>query len=357
MSTPIAFIQSTKLKAKPADETKLGFGSIFTDHMFVMDYVVGKGWINPRVEPFAPLLMDPSTIVLHYGQSVFEGLKAYRRADGGINLFRPELNFERINNSSRRLGIPELPVSQAMDGLYRLLEIEADWVPSAPGTSLYIRPFIIATEAHLGVKSSDTFKFMIILSPSGAYYAHGLDPVSIYIEDEFVRAVRGGTGFAKTAGNYAASILSQEIAHDKGYDQVLWLDGISMTYIEEVGSMNVFFVIDRKLVTPALNGSILPGITRRSVIELAKHWGMAVEERRLSIKELIEASEQGLVNEVFGSGTAAVISPVGKLAYEDRVFTYNDGEIGPISQKLYDTMTGIQYGELADELNWVKPLN
>lgn len=342
--------------AKPAADAKLGFGQIFTDHMFVMDYEEGKGWIDPRIVPYAPLSLDPSAMVFHYGQAIFEGLKAYRTPDGAISLFRPRLNFERVNSSNARMVIPQIDPDFCVHALKQLVRLEADWVPSAPGTSLYIRPFIIATDPYLGVRPSHTYKMLIILSPSGAYYPQGLNPVNIYVEDEYVRAVKGGTGFAKTPGNYAASLISQANAYASGYVQVLWLDGVHRRYIEEVGSMNVFFVIDGKVVTPALNGSILPGITRRTVLELAQALGYQTEERRIDIHEFCELAKSGHVSEVFGSGTAAVISPVGELKYEQDIMTFNNGQIGELSQKFYDTITGIQFGLLPDTYGWMEKI-
>ena len=352
----IRFEKASPLKAKPADETKLGFGHIFTDHMFIMDYETGKGWHDARIVPYGDLSLSPAALCLHYGQEVFEGLKAYRRADGEIQLFRPEENFKRLNSSNERLVIPELPVDMAMEGLMELLKVEKDWVPSAEGASLYIRPFIIAVDPFLGVKPGDNYMFIIILSPSGAYYASGLDPVKIYVEPKWVRAVRGGMGYTKTGGNYAASLIGQDEAHKEGYSQVLWLDGVEQKYIEEVGAMNIMFVIDGEIVTPALQGSILPGITRKSVLELTKSWGMKVSERRITIQEIADAYDAGKLNEVFGTGTAAVISPVGHLKWGDKVMTINDNKIGPISQKIYDTMTGIQWGKLEDPFGWVVPV-
>ncbi|MHB1483182.1 MAG: branched-chain amino acid aminotransferase [Saccharofermentanales bacterium] len=340
-------------KEKPANEDKLGFGQLFTDHMFIMDYEEGKGWIDPRIVPYGPLMLDPSTMVFHYGQAIFEGLKAYRTSDGSVNLFRPLDNMNRINISNERMVIPPIDPEFCVDCLKALVEIEKDWVPSTPGTSLYIRPFIISTDPYLGVRPSKTYKFIIILSPSGAYYPQGLNPVNIYVENEYVRAVKGGTGFAKTPGNYASSLASQARAYKAGYVQVLWLDGIERKYIEEVGSMNVFFVIDGKLVTPSLCGSTLPGITRRTVIELAKTWGIDVEERKLSIDEVFFAAKEGRVSEVFGSGTAAVISPVGELMWNCETVIFNGNKIGPLSQKLYDTITGIQYGLIPDSFGWI----
>ena len=354
MYQPIPVTRNPQPAAKPAADKKLGFGQIFTDHMFEMDYVEGQGWINPRIVPYGPLSLEPSTMVLHYGQAIFEGLKAYRAPDGNVRLFRPRLNFERVNVSNARLVIPPIDPDFCVYCLKELVRLESDWVPSAPGTSLYIRPFIFATDPYLGVRPSHTYKFMIILSPSGAYYPQGLNPVNIYVESDYVRAVKGGTGFAKTPGNYASSLISQANAYASGYVQVLYLDGVHRKYIEEVGSMNVLFVIDGKLVTPALNGSILPGITRRTVLELARSLGIETEERQISIDELVEAAKAGQVSEVFGSGTAAVISPVGELKYGDETMFFNGGKIGPLSQKLYDIITGIQFGLLPDTYGWME---
>lgn len=354
MFPAISVTRASKPKQKPAADAPLGFGQIFTDHMFSMDYVEGQGWINPRIEPYAPICLEPSAMVFHYGQAIFEGLKAYKTADGTINLFRPQLNFERVNVSNARMVIPPIDEAFCLYALKELLKIEQDWIPTADGTSLYIRPFIIATDPYLGVRPAHTYRFMIILSPSGRYYPQGLAPVNIYVEEEYVRAVKGGTGFAKTPGNYAASLIAQAKAYKTGYVQVLWLDGVHRRFIEEVGSMNVFFVIDGKLVTPALNGSILPGITRRTVLELAKRLGIESEEREIAIDELISMVKSGQVSEVFGAGTAAVISPVGELRYKDDVMTFNDGKIGPLSQKFYDIITGVQYGIRTDEYGWIE---
>lgn len=347
-------IELTKApKAKPADESALGFGKIFTDHMFIMDYKTGKGWHDARIVPYGNLEFSPAAMCLHYGQEVFEGLKAYRTADGDIQLFRPQENFKRLNVSNERLVIPPIDEEFALYALKELLKIEKDWVPHTDGASLYIRPFIIACDPFLGVRPGDEYKFIIILSPSGAYYSTGLNPVSIYVEEKYVRAVKGGMGFAKTGGNYAASLIGQDEAHKQNYSQVLWLDGVEKKYIEEVGAMNMFFVVDGEVLTPELVGSILPGITRKSTIELCKSWGMKVTERRITIEEIAEAYKAGKLNEAFGTGTAAVISPVGHLKWGDLVMEINDNKIGPISQKLYDTMTGIQYGKLPDEHNWI----
>jgi len=348
----IKITKTTAPKAKPAADAPLGFGKIFTDHMFVMNYTEGKGWHDARIEPYANLSLSPASMVFHYGQEMFEGLKAYMGDDGKARLFRPDMNAKRTNASNKRLCIPELPEDMFVEAVKAIVEVDKDWIPSAPGTSLYIRPFIIATDDFLGVAPSKTYLFIIILSPSGAYYASGLAPVGIWIEDDYVRAVKGGMGFAKTGGNYAASLAAQVKAHDDGYSQVLWLDGVERKYVEEVGAMNIFFKISGKIVTPMLNGSILPGITRDSVINVCKSWGYEVEERKVSVDEILEAQKNGTLEEVFGTGTAAVISPVGKLRYKDDVMTINGGEIGEVSQKLYDTITGIQWGRLEDTFGW-----
>lgn len=352
MSNEIRIERATSLKEKP-DMSNLGFGNYFTDHMFILDYTEGKGWHDPRIVPYGPLELDPATMVLHYGQATFEGMKAYRTPDNKIELFRPFKNIERMNISNERLGIPTLDVNFAVEAIKELVRVEESWVPTSEGTSLYIRPFVIATDPFLGVRPSYTYKFLVILSPVGAYYSEGINPVKIYVENEYVRAVKGGTGFAKTPGNYAASIKAQMEAYKKGYSQVLWLDGKTQEYIEEVGSMNVFFKINGEVVTPELNGSILEGITRNTVINVLKHWGIPVSERKVSIKEIVEAGKNGTLEEIFGTGTAAVISPVGELNYNGEIVVINDGKIGEISQRLYDTITGIQFGKIKDEFNWM----
>ena len=348
----IKITRTTEPKAKPAAGQKLGFGKIFTDHMFVMNYTEGKGWHDPRIEPFHNISLSPAAMVYHYGQEMFEGLKAYKGENGEVFLFRPDMNAKRTNATNDRLVIPQIPVEDFVQAVSAVVDVDRDWIPTEPGTSLYIRPFIIATDEFLGVAPSKTYLFMVILSPSGAYYESGLAPVGIWIEDEYVRAVRGGIGFAKTGGNYAASLIAQQKAHDAGYSQVLWLDGVERKYIEEVGAMNIFFKIAGKVVTPSLNGSILPGITRNSVLQLCRDWGYDVEERKISAQELLDAQKNGTLEECFGTGTAAVISPVGKLRYVDEVMTINGGQIGSLSQKLYDTITGIQTGRLPDENGW-----
>ena len=348
----IKIVRTTTPKEKPQDETKLGFGAVTTDHRFVMDYTEGKGWHDPRIVPYGPIELDPFAKCLHYGQEVFEGLKAYRGDDGQILLFRPDENFKRINRSNDRMCIPQLDEALCLEGLEKLVELDKDWVPHTAGTSLYIRPLVIATEPQLGTDSSKTYLFLIVLSPSGAYYPQGFNPVKIYVETKYVRAVRGGMGEAKTGGNYACSLKGQEVAHEQGYSQVLWLDGVERKYIEEVGAMNVFFVIDDEIVTPMLTGSILPGITRKSCIELLKNWGYKVSERRLSVDELLQAGKEGRLKEAFGSGTAAVISPIGELKIDEHILRLNGGKIGPISQKLYDQLTGIQWGRIPGSEGW-----
>ena len=345
-------------KEKPKDESKLGFGHIFTDHMLVMPYDEGQGWHDPVIMPYGDITLSPSAMCLHYGQTVFEGLKAYRRADGGVQLFRPDENFKRLNRSNERLVIPELPEELGLQCLKELISVEKDWVPHTEGASLYIRPFIFAVDPFLGVHPGEHYLFMIILSPSGPYYASGLDPVNIYVENKYVRTVRGGMGYAKTGGNYAASLHSQDDAYKQGYSQVLWLDGVEQKYIEEVGAMNIAFVIDGEVVTPSLEtGSILSGITRKSALELCRSKGIPVSERRITIQEIADAYDAGKLTEVFGTGTAAVISPVGHLKWGDKVMTINNNKIGPISQMIYDTLTGIQWGKIPDEFGWIVPID
>jgi branched-chain amino acid aminotransferase len=344
---------SQNLKQKPADESALGFGRIFTDHMFLMDYEAGVGWNNARIVPYADFQMDPAAMVLHYGQAIFEGCKCYRRADGGLQMFRPADNLARMTRSAQRMGMPALDEETALEGLKKLIKVEEAWVPHKDGTSLYIRPTMISMDVGLGVHASKKYLFYIILSPVGAYYKEGLKPVSIYVEDEYVRAVRGGVGFTKCAGNYAASILAGDVAEKKGFSQVLWLDGVEQKYVEEVGSMNMMFAYGNRIVTPKLNGSILPGITRDSVLKLARSLGYETVEDRLDINEIFADAKSGKLTEAFGTGTAAVISPVGTLALKDEKITIGDGNIGSIAQKLYDTLTGIQYGRLEDKFGWI----
>lgn len=351
----LTIAKADQLKTKP-DDAKLGFGSNFTDHMFNMDYNPQDGWHNPRIEPYASIDMDPATMVLHYGQAVFEGLKAFRTESGAIQLFRPKDNFKRMNNSSRLMCIPDIDEAFALDALKQLLVSEKNWVPSAHETSLYIRPTIIAMDPFLGVRASHTYRFFIILSPVGAYYAEGFNPVKIWVSKNHVRAVRGGVGEAKTPGNYAASLYAADQAHQQGYTQVLWLDGIEQQYIEEVGAMNIFFVIDDELITPMLSGSILSGITRDTVIALAKMWNLKVAERKISIAEVMDAHASGKLKEIFGSGTAAVISPVGELNYNEQVITVGGGNVGPMANKFYKSISDIQYGKAEDPAGWIETI-
>ena len=352
----ITFTKAETLKDHPEDSS-LGFGTVFTDYMFNMDYSPEEGWHNPRIEPYGPIAMDPSSMVLHYGQAIFEGLKAYRTASGEVQLFRPEDNLSRLNKSGNMLCMPELDEAFIFKALKELISIEKDWVPSAPGTSLYIRPTIIATDPYIGLRSSHTYRIFIILSPVGAYYPEGFDPVKIWVTTEYVRAVRGGVGQAKTAGNYAASLYATNLANQEGYTQVMWLDGVELKYVEEGGSMNIFFAIGDELITPQLNRSILSGVTRDSVIKLAKSWGLKVVERKISIDEIYETHASGELKEIFGSGTAAVISPVGMLKFQGKEITIGNGEVGEISAKLFKELMDIQYGKAEDSFNWIRPLS
>ncbi len=343
--------RAASLKPKPDPKT-LVFGRSFSDHMFVMNYDTEKGWHNGRIVPYGPFELDPSAMVLHYAQEVFEGMKAYRTPDGGVQLFRPMENALRLQSSCERLCIPAIDPQTVVDAITQLVKVEADWVPSEPDTSLYIRPFVIATDPALGVHASHTYIFAVICCPVGAYYKEGINPVRIYVEDEDVRAVRGGTGYTKCGGNYAASIRAGERAEEKGYAQVLWLDGVERKYIEEVGSMNVMFQVDGTVITPKLTGSVLPGITRKSCIELIKSWGIPVEERLITAQELFDAAEAGKLDEAWGTGTAAVVSPIGEMGWEGKHITVSGGKIGTLTQKLYDTLTGIQWGKIPDEHGW-----
>lgn len=343
------------LKPKPKDES-LAFGDIPTDHMYLLDYETGKGWFNPRILPYGNLSVDPAAMAFHYGQEIFEGLKAYRGEDG-IYLFRAEENFKRFNRSARRLCMPEVDISFAMEAMKRLILLDQDWVPQSEGTSLYIRPTMIATEPHLGVRVSNNYLFFIIIGPVGAYYKEGLNPVKIWVEDTYVRAAIGGTGEAKTAGNYAASLLAAEEAKKKGFTQVLWLDAAERKYVEEVGTMNMFFLIEDELITAPLTGSVLPGITRDSVMQIATSWGIKLTERFLSIDEVTEGAKSGKLKEAFGTGTAAVISPVGQITFKDEDFVIAGGEMGELSLRLYNEIVGIQYGEKTDTRGWVERIN
>ena len=351
----ITITKTTAPKQKP-DESALGFGKIFTDHMFMMDYNKETGWTNARIVPFENLSIHPASTVLHYGSEIFEGLKAYRRADSKVQLFRPIENIRRMNRSAQRLCLPEIPEEDALEALMKFVEIEQDWTPYSEGTSLYLRPFMFGNDESLGVHAVANATFIIIASPVGSYYAEGINPVKIMIEDEDVRAVRGGTGYAKCGGNYAASNRAGERAAQQGYSQVLWLDGVERKYIEEVGAMNVMFKIDGEIVTPMLSGSILPGITRMSCLEVLRKEGYKVSERLLSIDELEEAMESGKLEEAWGCGTAAVISPIGELCYKGKKYAVNNGEIGETTQHLYDTLTGIQWGKIEDQYGWIVEL-
>lgn len=348
----ITITKTTTPKAKP-DESALGFGKIFTDHMFMMDYSKAEGWHDARIVPFENLSIHPASTVLHYGSEIFEGLKAYRRADGKVQLFRPIENIRRMNRSAERLCLPELPEEETLEALLKFVEVEQDWTPHSEGTSLYLRPFLFGNDESLGVHAVANATFVIIASPVGSYYAEGINPVKIMIEDEDVRAVRGGTGYAKCGGNYAASNRAGERAAQKGYSQVLWLDGVERKYIEEVGAMNVMFKIDGEIVTPMLSGSILPGITRMSCLEVLRKEGYNVSERLLSIDELEDAMKNGKLEEAWGCGTAAVISPIGELCYKGVKYAVNNGEIGEVTQHLYDTLTGIQWGKIEDNFGWI----
>ena len=351
----IKITKASVLKEKP-DSSTLGFGKIFTDHMFMMDWNSEKGWYNARIVPFENLSLHPASTVLHYGSEIFEGLKAYRRKDGKVQMFRPIENIRRMNRSAERLCLPEIPEDIALEVLEKFVELEQDWTPSAEGTSLYLRPFMFGNDESLGVHAVHNATYVIIASPVGSYYAEGINPVKIMIEDEDVRAVRGGTGYAKCGGNYAASNRAGERAAQQGYSQVLWLDGVERKYIEEVGAMNVMFKIDGKIVTPMLSGSILPGITRMSCIAVLKEKGFEVEERLLSIDELANALENGKLEEAWGCGPAAVVSPIGELCYKGVKYAVNNGEIGEVTQMLYDTLTGIQWGKLDDTFGWIYPV-
>ncbi len=340
-------------KAKPQDETKLGFGKVFSDHMFIMEFEEGRGWHNARIQPYQSLQIDPASPVLHYGQEIFEGLKAYRSRKDEILLFRARDNARRLNKGAQRMCMPEIDVEDNYQAMAALVDLERDWVPHAPGATLYLRPTLIADGAALGVHRAERFLYFIICSPSGAYYPSGLAPIRIYVEDNYVRAVKGGTGNAKTGGNYAASIKAAEEAAARGYSQVLWLDGVERKYVEEVGAMNMMFLIGDTICTAPVEGSILDGITRKSILTLAGEMGFKVAERKIAISELVEAGESGELKEAFGVGTAAVVSPVGELHYKGKSVIVNDGRIGSVTQKLYDTLTGLQFGEIEDTHGWV----
>ena len=357
MELSITKVEENKRKPIPTDDNQLGFGQYFSDHMFLCDFTPDEGWHEPRIVPHGPLSLDPASMVLHYGQEAFEGLKAYRCPDGGIRMFRQRKNFERLLRSAKRLCMPEFDVDQVIDACKQLVLLERDWIPETEGCALYIRPNYIATDPFLGVRPSLNYLFNIIIGPVGAYYPEGFNPVNIYVSDSYVRAVRGGVGDAKTAGNYAASLLAQMEAKKKGYTQVLYLDGVERKYVEEVGTMNMFFVIDEEVITAPLTGSILPGVTRDSVIQILKAWGHTVSERPLAIDDLVQAAEQGTLQEVFGTGTAAIISPVGRFSYKDKEHLVADGRTGSLSLKLYEYILALQYGKQEDPFGWVERID
>ena len=349
-------VELTKNPKQKPDPDSLRFGTVFTDHMFVMDYDPENGWHDGKIVPYGPLALDPATVVFHYGQEMFEGLKAYKTKEGKVQLFRPDMNAKRTNSTNRRMCIPQIDEQVYIDAIKELVAVDKDWIPQKPDTALYIRPFIIGTDKFLGVAASNTYKFIIILSPVGPYYESGLAPTRIYVENEFVRSAPGGTGYAKIGGNYAAAMIAEQKAHDMGYDQVLWLDAKEGKYVEEIGTSNAFFKIDGELYTAPLEGTILPGITRDSMITVMKDWGYKVNEVRFTIEDVFKAAEEGRLEEVFATGTAAVISPVGELYWNDRHIVINNNEIGELSQKLYDELYGIQTGEKADTRGWIVPV-
>jgi branched-chain amino acid aminotransferase len=346
---------SEHARPMPNLEEGLGFGRYFTDHMLLMDYEEGIGWHDPRIVPYAPLSLDPSAMVFHYGQAVFEGLKAFYSETGTIQIFRPDQNAQRLNHSSERLAMPPIDTDFVVNAIRTLVRLDAKWVPQKKGTSLYIRPFVIATEAGLGVRSSSRYLFVVILSPVAAYYEEGLKPINILVEKHYARAAQGGIGNAKAGGNYVASLKAQAVAKQKGCSQVLWLDATQKTYLEEVGSMNVFFRIGGEVITPSLSGSILSGITRASIIQLLNDWGVPITERKISMAEIVQAYEDGTLQEAFGTGTAAVVSPIGSLYWNEKQLVIGQGVIGELTQQLYDAITGIQRGTATDAHGWMVP--
>jgi branched-chain amino acid aminotransferase len=345
-------VSPDKMKPKPKDESQLGFGKIFSDHFFQMKYAEKQGWHDALIEGYHDLCLDPAAVCLHYGQLIFEGMKAYRGKDGSIYLFRPADNIKRMNDSAERLCMPTLDVDFTVNALKQLVMIEKEWIPKSSGASMYIRPTMIATEAFLGVKPAAEYTFFIIVGPVGPYYPQGFSPTKIFVTEEYVRAAQGGIGFCKAAGNYAASLLASKKAGEMGYTQVLWLDGVQHKYVEEVGTSNIFFLIDGELITPPLAGTILPGVTRDSVLQIARKWGMKVAERRISIDEVINASQKGTLQEAFASGTAAIVSPIGLFYYKGTEYSVNGGRIGQITEKLYNEILQIQYGEKDDPFGW-----
>ncbi len=348
----IEIIKAETLKPKPEDETKLGFGRLFSDYMFVMEYDEGKGWHDAKIKPYSYFSISPAATVLHYAQEVFEGLKAYRAPDG-INVFRSKDNYARMMRSAERMAMPGFDETFVNEAMFELIRIERDWVPKTDGTSLYIRPTYIGIDPFVGVRAASKYIFYIICGPVGAYYENGLAPTRILVEEHYTRSAKGGTGFAKTGGNYAASLIAGEEAHKKGCDQVLWLDAEYRKYVEEVGSMNIMFVIDGKIVTPPLDGTILPGITRDSVLRLARDKEVEVDERKITIEEVLAAARDGSMSEAFGTGTAAVVSPVGEFSYKDETVSVAGGKMGPMAVDFYKTLTDIQYSRAADPHGWV----
>lgn len=347
----IAIYHTTNPKQKPAIDS-LGFGRFFTDHMFLASYSSKKGWFNPRITPYSPLPLDPSASVLHYGQALFEGMKAFRHADGSCVLFRPDFNWSRMTEGADRLCMVAPPKNLFIEGISALVDIDKDWIPRGDGCSLYIRPTLIGTEGFLGVRPAEEYLFFTILSPVGSYYGEGTKPVKIWVEEEFTRAAPGGLGATKAAANYAGSLKAATNAKKNSYAQVLWLD-IQREYIEEVGTMNVFFVFENEIITPSLEGTILGGGVRNSVITLLKSLNKPVVERRVKLQEIVDGAKSGKLKEVFGTGTAAVISPVGELAASNWKLTINNNEMGPVSQFLYDELTGIQNGTKEDQFHWL----
>jgi branched-chain amino acid aminotransferase len=351
MSDAIRITRATTRKPKPKD-SELGFGTVFTDHMFLADFHEEKGWYDPRIEPYGPLSLEPAAAVLHYAQAIFEGLKAFRGVDGRVRFFRPHKHVERLNNSARRMCIPALEPELALRSWVELVGLEREWVPSSVGTSLYVRPTIVATEPFLGVRPAKSYVYFVILSPVGAYYKEGINPVKILVVDKYVRAVEGGIGQAKTGANYAASLLAAEEAHAAGFTQVLWLDGVHRRYVEEVGTMNIMLRIGDEVITPPLAGTILPGVTRDSALALLREWGVTVSERRIGIDEIVKAAGDGTLREVWGTGTAAVISPVGELSYRGQRIVINGGRIGELTERLYHAIVDVQYGRVQDTRGW-----
>lgn len=347
----INIVKTLESKISKVDFNNLQFGNVFSDHMLSLDYE-NKQWQTPQILPYGTMELFPSLCSLHYGQIVFEGMKVFKSKNGDILIFRPDKHHARLNKSSNRLCIPEISYELYMNCINELVKLDSEWIPENKGSSLYLRPFIFATDNALGVRVSDTYKFMVLACPVGAYYKEGLNPISLCTSGDYVRAVRGGLGEAKAPANYAASLLPSQIAKEKGYTQVLWLDAIEKKYIDEIGTTNIFFLINDELVTPSLDGGILDGITRDSVIELVKSWGIKVVERKISIDEVFEANEKGSLKEIFGTGTAAVISPVGKIEHKGKTIIINEGKTGDFSKKVYDEITGIQYGEKEDKFNW-----